>query len=119
MNAPKDTSAEHRATGSPDQQRTDVDPFQGLTHIPGNLIDTIWGGEAESREAISEMVAARIAIISQRQEISEWAVCEQVAEKTGLSLDVVLSFMRGDMDLRDSLPLTLIQGALGVRLCDL
>lgn len=77
------------------------------------------GGELESQEAISEVVAARVLAISKEQETSEWMVCEQMAEKTGLSLDVVLSFVRGDMDLRDSVPLTRLQEALGVRLCDL
>ena len=96
-----------------------VDLFQGLTHIPGNLVDTLLGGEPESQEAISEVVAARVQAISKAQETSEWVVCEQIAERTGLSLDVVLSFVRGDMDLRDSLPLTRLQEALGVRLCDL
>jgi hypothetical protein len=117
MNTPINTQQVARASSR--QKGDSVDLFQGLTHIPGNLIDTLLGGEPESQEAISEVVAARVLAISKAQETSELVVCEQIAERTGLSLDVVLSFVGGDMDLRDSLPLTRLQEVLGVRLCDL
>lgn len=96
-----------------------IDPLRALTCIPGNTFDTFLGGEPESREAIAEVVGARIAVLAQRRGVSEWAVCEEIAERSDLDLSVVLSFVHGTMDLRDSLPLTVLQAELGVRLCDL
>jgi hypothetical protein len=113
------TRASHAANGNLPHSVADHDPFQGLTRIPGNTFDTFLGGEAESQEAIAEVVAERLKVISRDRGISEWAVCEEVADRTGLGLHVVLSFLHGSMDLRDSLPLTSLQAALGVRLCDL
>jgi hypothetical protein len=108
-----------RPDSSSSEVDTRVDLFQGLTQIPGNIFDTFFGGEPESKEAISEIVNNRIVVLAERRGISEWALCEEIAERTDLELSVVLSFIHGTMDLGDSLPLTILQAELGVRLCDL
>jgi hypothetical protein len=82
-----------------------------LREIPGNVFDTFFGNEDDSRQAIAEAVRGAL----DSQGLSVYVLHEQ----SGLSCEVIDGVLDGHIDLRDSEVLTTLQFALKVPLTHL
>lgn len=84
------------------------DALSALTRVPGHIWAECVDSVRESREAIGQAVRDAM----DEKEISSYLL----AEKAGLSVELIELIRDGSYDLHDSLPISKLEEALGVRL---